>query len=107
MLLIVVILLDDLLFLSIIKIIGHHKGIFERSKSVVAGVSELWVVLVHLVDWHWFSVEFRESKVTLLENVFLVELRNAFQIRSLPSIKHYLSKVGFVLIYSLGRPRVS
>ena len=70
-------------------------------------MSELWVVLVHLVDWARFDVEFWESEVALLENVFLVKLWNAFQIRSLPSIKHYLSKIGLVLNSSLSRPRVS
>ena len=64
-------------------------------------MSELRVVLMHLVDLAWFDVELWESEVTLLKNVFLVKLWNTLQIRPLPSIKHNLSKVRFVLNCSL------
>jgi hypothetical protein len=65
-------------------------------------MSELWMMLMHLIDWHWFSVELWQSEVSLIENVLLVKLWNALHIRSGPSIEHHLSKVRFVLNGSIG-----
>ena len=56
---------------------------------------------MHLVDRAWFHVEFWESEVALLKNVFLVKLWNTLEIRSLPSVEHDLSKVRLVLDSSL------
>jgi len=67
------------LFLNVgIKIVLHHKSIFKRPDSVEAGMGKLWMVLVHLVDWARFDIQFWESEVSSLENVFLVKLWNAF-----------------------------
>ena len=41
-------------------------------------MSELRVVLMHLVDLAWFDVELWESEVTLLKNVFLVKFSARF-----------------------------
>jgi hypothetical protein len=41
-------------------------------------MGKLWMVLVHLVDWARFDIEFWKSEVSLLEDVFLVKLWNAF-----------------------------
>lgn len=93
--------------LSNLKIVVHHEGILQRSESVEAGVGELRVMLVHLVDWHGFHVDFWESEVALLKNIFLVELWNTLHVGSGPSFEHDLSEVGLVLIDSIGGARVA
>jgi hypothetical protein len=90
-----------------IKIVGHHEGILQGSESVEAGVGKLRVMLVHLVDRHGFHVDLWESEVTLLKNIFLVELWNTLHVGSGPSFEHDLSEVGLVLIDSIGGARVA
>jgi len=90
-----------------IKVVWHHEGIFKRTKSIEAWMSKLRMMLVHLVYWHWLCVDFWESEVTLLKNVFLVELWNTFHVGSCPSFEHDLSKIRLVLFDSICRTRVS
>ena len=65
------------------------------------------MVLMHFVKRTWLNVKFWQSKVTLLENIFLVKLWDTLAIGLVPSIKHNLSEIGFVLLHSVGGATVS
>ena len=62
---------------------------------------------MHFVESTWLSVEFWQSEVTLLENIFLVKLWDTLAISLIPSIEHDLGEIRSVFFDSVGRAAVS
>lgn len=62
---------------------------------------------MHFVKRTWLNVNFWQSEVTLLENIFTVKLWDTFAIGLVPSIKHNLGEIRFVFPYSVGRAAVT
>ena len=72
----------------IFEIVAHNERILEAPQSHIGALCELRVVLVHLLEGAWHLIEPWQSKVTLLEDVLLVELGNALDIGPLPPVIH-------------------
>jgi hypothetical protein len=85
---------------QVTQIIGHDEGILERPHPHVAGVCELWVVLVHICDGAWSLIESWQSEVTLFEYILLIELGNRDHVGSLPSVVHNGRKSCLVCSFS-------
>ena len=62
---------------------------------------------MHFVERTWLNVEFWQSEVTLLENIFLVKLWDTLAIGLIPSIEPDLGEIRSVFCDSVGRAAVS
>jgi hypothetical protein len=65
------------------------------------------MVLMHIYESTWLSVEFWQSEVTLLENIFLVKLWDTLAIGLIPSIEHDLGEIRSIFFDSVGRAAVT